>query len=149
ELVPHPERATHHLQARLHLIAQFEHKASEPVPVSSDAALAGDLAAEVERAPLRRPIRPIDSDILHHGPPSRWVRSPESVSGEEALLHDIPQMLHPRGDLSEEVVALLVEHDLRLGDLADHPCEVASAPTAVDAVQAVDAGALEECVRRL
>ena len=41
-------------------------------------------------APLRRPIRPIKSDILHPGPPSRWDSSPESVSGEEALLHDIP-----------------------------------------------------------
>jgi len=60
------------------------------VPASSDPALAGDLAAGSERAPLRRPIRPIDSDKLHLGPPSRWDSSPESVSGEEALLHDIP-----------------------------------------------------------
>ena len=90
ELVAHPERAAHHLHARLHLIAQFEHEPSEPVPVSSDPALAGELAAGTECAPLRRPIRPIESDILHLGPPSRWDWSPESVSGEEALLHDIP-----------------------------------------------------------
>src|SRR5439155_5444019 len=36
ELVPHPERAAHHLQARLHLIAQFEHEPGEPVAVSRD-----------------------------------------------------------------------------------------------------------------
>jgi hypothetical protein len=90
ELVPHPERAAHHLQAGAHLIAQFEDEPGEAVPVSRDAALAGDLAAGCECAPLRLPIRPIDSDILHLGPPSRWDSSPESVSGEEALLHDIP-----------------------------------------------------------
>src|SRR5207248_4481468 len=89
-----PERAAHHLQARRHLIAQFEDEPSEPVPVSREPPLAGDLAAWVECAPLRRPIRPIESDILHLGPPSRWDSSPESDSGEEALLHDIPQMLH-------------------------------------------------------
>jgi len=90
ELVAHPERAAHHLQAGLHLIAQFKDESSEPVPVSRDATLAGDLTAPGKRAPLRLPIRPIDSDILHLGPPSRWDSSPESVSGEEALLHDIP-----------------------------------------------------------
>jgi len=90
ELVAHPERAAHHLQASLHLIAQFEHEPGEPVAVSRDAALAGDLAAGCECAPPRRSIRPIDSDILHLGPPSRSDSSPESVSGEEALLHDIP-----------------------------------------------------------
>src|SRR6266508_6199469 len=90
ELVANPERAAHHLQAGPHLIAQFEDEPSEPVPVSSDAALAGELTARGKRAPLRLPIRPIESDILHHGPPSRWDWSPESVSGEEALLHDIP-----------------------------------------------------------
>jgi hypothetical protein len=90
ELVAHPERAAHHLQGRLHLIAQFEDEPTEPVPISADAALADDLAAGAEGAPLRLPIRPIDSDILHHGPPSRWDPSPESVSGKEAPLHDIP-----------------------------------------------------------
>jgi hypothetical protein len=90
ELVAYPERAAHHLQAGLHLIAQFKDESGEPVAVSSDAALAGDLTAPGKRAPLRLPIRPIDSDILHHGPPSRWDSSPKSVSGQEALLHDIP-----------------------------------------------------------
>jgi len=58
---------------------------------------------------------------------------------------------HATTGFPNEQAAGLVEHDLRhrLGDLADHPCEVASAPTAVDAVQAVDGGALEECVRGL
>jgi hypothetical protein len=90
ELVAHPEHAAHHLQARGHVIAQFQDEASEPVPISADPAPADDLAANAERAPLRLPIRPIESDILHLGPPSRWDSSPESVSGEEALLHDIP-----------------------------------------------------------
>jgi hypothetical protein len=90
ELVPNPERAAHHLQAGLHLIAQFEHEPGEPVAVSGDLTLAGDLAARCQCAPLRLSIRPIDSDILHLGPPSRWDWSPESVSGQEALLHDIP-----------------------------------------------------------
>jgi hypothetical protein len=52
--------------------------------------LGDELTARGECTPRRPPIRPIESDILHHGPPSRWDSSPESVSGEEALLHDIP-----------------------------------------------------------
>jgi Phosphotransferase enzyme family len=52
--------------------------------------LAGDLPARRECAPLRPPMRPIESDILHPGSPSRSDWSPESVSGEEALLHDTP-----------------------------------------------------------
>jgi hypothetical protein len=90
ELIAHPERAAHHLQAGVHLIAQFKDEPSEPVPVSRDATLAGELTALSKCAPLCLPIRPIESDILHLGPPSRWDSSPESVSGEEALLHDIP-----------------------------------------------------------
>jgi hypothetical protein len=53
QLVAHPERAAHHLQARLHLIAQFEHESSEPVSISGDTALAGDLTTWRKRAPLR------------------------------------------------------------------------------------------------
>jgi len=46
---------------------------------------------------------------------------------------------------------LVVEHDLchRLGDFADHAGEVTGALAALDAVEAVDAGTLEEGVRRL
>src|SRR6266511_4787695 len=65
ELVPHPERAAHHLQARLHLIAQFEDEPGEPVAISRYLTRAGDLAARCEYAPLRLAIRPIESDILH------------------------------------------------------------------------------------
>jgi hypothetical protein len=56
-----------------------------------------------------------------------------------------------RRDLPEEVVTLLVEHDLRyrLRDFADHPGEVPRALASVDAVEAIDAGALEKCVRRV
>lgn len=51
----------------------------------------------------------------------------------------------------EEVVPLLGEDDLRhgLGDLAYYPGEVPGPLAALDAVEAVDAGALEERVRRL
>jgi MOSC domain-containing protein YiiM len=91
ELVPYPECAAHHLQAGRHVSAQLEDEPSEPIPVSSDAALARDLAArEKVRAPLCRAMRPSDSDILHLGPHSRLDWSPESVSGQKAHLHDIP-----------------------------------------------------------
>ena len=99
ELVANPERAAHHLQTRLHPIAQFKDEPSEPVPISRDPTLAGDLTSPAKCAPLRPAIRPIESDILHLGPPSRSDSSPESASGEEALLHDIPQVLH---DLSSD-----------------------------------------------
>jgi hypothetical protein len=45
------------LDTGLHLTAQFEDEPSEPVPVSRDAGLAGDLAAGCECAPLRAPPR--------------------------------------------------------------------------------------------
>ena len=72
------------------VIAACATAAIEVSTVIGRGALAGDLAAGGECAPLRRSIRPIESDILHLGPPSRSDWSPESVSGEEALLHDIP-----------------------------------------------------------
>src|SRR3989442_11235048 len=57
ELVAHPERAAHHLQARLHLSAQFEDEPSEPVPGSGYLTLASDLTAGSECAPLRLSVR--------------------------------------------------------------------------------------------
>jgi len=79
QLVPDPDRAAHHLHAGLHLVTEAKHELGEPVPVSRDAALTGNPAAGSKRAPLRLSISPIDSDILHLGPPSRWDSSPDIV----------------------------------------------------------------------
>src|SRR5262249_24090689 len=56
-------------------------KMRKPVAVSRNATLGRDPPAGRKRAPLRLSIRPIDSDILHLGPPSRSEWSPDSLSG--------------------------------------------------------------------
>ena len=98
--------STHALTSR-----PVEDEPGEPVPVGGWRPFAGDLAARRERAPLRVPISPIDSDILQRGPPSRWDSSPERVSGEEALpmtfhnrLHTWCTLLIVQADRKEKVV---------------------------------------------
>jgi hypothetical protein len=98
ELVAHPERAAHHLQGRLHLIAQFEDEPTEPVPISADPALADDLAAGAEGAPLRLPIRQstptyVTSGLLPDGIRHRRVspaRRPFFMT-----FHECPTVLSP------------------------------------------------------